>query len=68
MLNNPGSTFFWSTISHETINRYDFVTPEPHPYLSPSPQPLYYQFVAADAYGNPVARSPVYNINYANCP
>jgi hypothetical protein len=69
MKNNPGSNFFWYTISHETINRNDFVTPEPHPYLSPSPQPLYYQFVATDPSGTVVlARSSVYSINYANCP
>jgi hypothetical protein len=67
MNNNPGSTYFWKGITHETINKTAFVTPEPHPSFA-GPAPLYYQFVATDAYYNVVGRSPVYrNVSYAMC-
>lgn len=66
MLNNPGSAYFWYTVSHETINQNDFVTPEPHPKFDPSP--IYYQFVAMDPYENVVGRSHVFsNITYNMC-
>jgi hypothetical protein len=66
MNNNPGSTYFWKSVTHSYINNADFVTPEARPVFDPAP--LSYQFVAVDRGGNVVGRSLVYsNITYYMC-